>query len=250
MFSTIDNIRNPLRIVDELHLHPAVDVFQCPRIEHMTQERFDLITHDPHTIYHITDSEIPRAYLGDVLLKDHPNKTNVLMGPENNDGTYSLYRVITLYDREIIIELSRFTDANDAVKCLNEWNRVGDPYRIRGAIRETLLNYISGLNNVNDFIIGILSMIEYKDDPRLQDVIAVMNSWGASGWKKQIPSFPVQQLMIASHSSDNMLFSLYRKIYEKVVVVNGFFNDEKYYVDPDKAPLTEAIDTICHIFKI
>lgn len=253
MFSLQDHIDNPMRIPDYLHMEHTVESWKCPRVHQLTQEQYDLIKiHEPNTMYYITDAGRLKVYMGDQLIPEEKLKCKYLLGSKNvfDKPEYSLYMVIENDGRTDLVEIAVTNNLHDAVQLMNTWNKTGYHHETRGIIRQGLVSYIRRENSAHEFIVNILAMFGYRNDPRLQDVINTMTVMGASkGYK--FDNFASEQLEYLKKHPNNSVYKRYSNLYDLLVKYDWFRGPEyqKDDVDLEMIDLTAQIDEIVRIMQ-
>lgn len=243
MRSTVDNLTNPL-YVDLLNVpydHPIWKTICTTRV---TQFFYDHIQiKDPNTLYIITDAKDRRAYLGAELINNFQDHVSYMLGPSNNHGEYVLYMNCTTDFGQHLFPICRFNDPQKAIDALNLYNRTGSHHAILIDVRTSIISFIENDIGVHDFVIGIISMFGYRDDPRLQDVMAAMRSYGAADNKADIGKYARMMAHQLSKTHKNPCYKFYSDVYDILVSYN-FFRTEKYTKDPENAELSVPVHKI------
>ena len=229
MKSTDHNLNNPLKTVD-IELLRTVESYHMPNIEAVSQEEYDLIQiHDPNTIFYITNSKDGRFYIGDMLiipdntinkyyLNIDTNKKYVIYVDENAGKTFA---------SQYLIPICSYDDPQVAINELTKFNKVGSHIDRDFDIYNIIASYINKDISTHEFIISIMIVFNYREDPRLQNVIQFCMGHNANRCMKEFPAFYSELLPIMRDNQPKTLFPLYSNLYDLIVKYN-FFTDKKY----------------------
>lgn len=222
MYSTQDNLTNPLK-QDWIIIDPVVETWKTPNVLTMSQMEYDCMgSHDPLTYYHVLGpGGVPRIYFGDLPIEKEMCSCKYLMGPEDH-GMYSIYIVITDNRRTAIFEIARFHDLQQAIKILHLWNENIGHSVSREEVCEAIRHYQYGDVSCNEFILSIISMFGYKNDPRLQDVVQLMRTYNYTDNNRDISRFAKEQVEYMRGNPKNQLFGKYAEIYDYMVATDFF----------------------------
>lgn len=242
MNSTDHNLNNPL-LIDGIDLSREVSSWKSPTVELITQEMYDLLqVKDPLKIYVISDSNDARMYLGDARIPNDRASSKYFVGIDKNTREYLLYMNIPKGSFDMMVPISRYHDPKEAFDALSLYSNAGSHQNIELALYVTIAAFIDSLTNVNDVVIGIMSFLGYKNDPRLQHLIELALSYGAAHSKYDVSPELLDRLTSES-SYGNPLFNIYLKIYKTLEKYN-FFKDDKYHQGLDKLDLSKPIADI------
>lgn len=249
MNSTDHSLNNPTR-VDPIQLLQQVDAMKFMNVEGVTQDFYDRMeTPDPHVCYVITDQP-GKMYYGSIPIKSEKNKTKYVIGQEWKDE-WILYAHEVINWEEHLIEICRYDDPQKAINALEMCNRVGSHSALNIQIYNILIQYISKAISINSAILGIMSILGYKDDPHLQSVIQTAYSYHVFEEQKvntskvpvDLPA-PFKDVINQKAQLDkDSLYSLYARIYD-VFIKNALFKDESLLDDMTLANLNEPIEDI------
>lgn len=257
MFSTQDNLTNPNK-VDWLTLQPVFQSWECPMIQPVTQAEYNLIAiHDPHTIYHITDSAKLKMYYGDHEVQGVSQLTRpdirYVIGPMGRDGNYPILMLTNREGNHALVTICQTPSITDAARIIQQWNPMPMDLNIMNRqLRGLLVQYIKRSINCNEFILGVLSMFQGGDHPDVQDVINAIRQWTQGVLLRcDLPAFALDALTLAKENSHNPMFRKYSDVYDVLVAFN-YFKDRTYqahYVDLELVDLEGPIKKIYTIMS-
>ena len=195
MFSADNNLQNHLskneiELLREVGLNEYVEVTQCSKKE------YDLIqTKDPNKVY-ITEKG---NFLGETKIEgtfslDVPKSKIKYLLSFNGNKYVIYYNYIFKLDNtkngekyaSLLYEICTIDDPNKAISMLNTFNKIGHHDDVSMNIYETINNFFNQDIFINDFTIGIISMIKGKEDPRLQEIINLAISYKANEGKTSL----------------------------------------------------------------
>lgn len=246
MKSTDTNLNNPCSI-DNIDLHKTVSSLEFPNVVVTTQDLYDLMqVKDPLTIYVISDGKDRRIYYGETILSKANVDCKYLIGIDDK-REYVLYMNIAegYYDR--LIPISRYKDPQDAVNALIISNNIGSTEKVDMQLYNSISAFIDGSVNVHDFIVGVLCIFGFKNDPRLSVVIDIGIGFGANHSSLDLPVIFREELPTLADRYNNNLFKLYSDIFN-VVVKYDFFKDEKYHIGIQHLNLSSAISDFRNVY--
>ena len=230
MHSTDYNINAPLKKL-EIELQRRVSSWKFPTHILVTEEEYNLMKiHDPHTIYHIKDSNTDRSYYGDILIQGESFNIKYLMSIDDNK--YIIYTNVLAgtSSKADLIPLCIYDDPQIAINKLSEFNRIGSHYKIDLDIYNMIVNYINKDISTHDLIIGILVTFGYREDPRLQNAIQFIVGHGGNKCMKEFPPVLVDQITRMRDLYPDSLYPFYSNLYD-LIVKYDFFMDVKYKED-------------------
>lgn len=248
MKSTYQNLDNVMSI-GNIDLQREVDSWKVPTVEKISQELYDLIqVKDPLKIYVISDSNDGRIYFGDHLIPKEQTSSKYVIGIDKVTNEYVLYMNLVDEHSDHLIPISRYSDPQDAFDAMNMCSNAGSHERINLALFTSICAFIDEYITIHDLILGIISLLGFKNDPRLQTVIEVSLSFGANQNKSDLPSIFKEELPFMQERYSNNLFKLYGMIYN-VIVKYDFFKDKEYHRDVENIDLTKPIADIIYVSK-
>lgn len=246
MRSTNDNLTNPLH-VDMLAVPFEQSFWNTVNVSRVTQFFYDhLQIRDPGTLYIIGDSRDGRAFLGNIMLNRFRSKIAYLLGPSDHHGEYIMYMSCATDYGDYLYEICRYNDPQAAINALNQANKTASHHVIHLEVRASIISFIEENIGVHDFIIGLIAMFGYQDDPRLQDVMASMRAYGAADSDYDIGTNARVMIRNFAKNRPEGLYRFYSDIYDLLHTYN-FFRDDKYTKDPENAELGEPVHKIVSI---
>lgn len=241
MKSTDMNINNPLSI-DSINMQRTTDYQRAPKIEFISAFLYDrLVSKDPMTIYVISEPGVERMYLGDILIEEQKTSCKYLMGVDDDTHEYLIIMHIKQPNGSRLVPITRYTDINVAVNVLLKYNNAMSHQKDGLSIYTSISAYIDKFIDINDLIISIIAMYGYKNDPRLQKIINVYNSYHQNN-DPLMSSLFITQLQSFADTYNNKLFYYYKGLYE-VIEKYDFFKDDKYH-HGDLPNLSSAVKDI------
>ena len=217
---------------------------ETPRILSVTQEWYDLLhIKDPYTIYVITDAKDRRVYHGDVLVVDENKKpVYFLTITEDEYQIYVNYRE-NYIDR--LIHVGTYTDVNVALEDLARYNKIGSHTKWATQAHHITCLYIKKEISLQEFLIGMFSVFEYKDHPMVQALIAYAISMGVNMQSNE----PCMELVedLPHFKARHFIFKMYSDLYDLLVLYN-FFKGAKYNVKIKDLDITDFINKLPAIF--
>lgn len=230
--------------VNNIDLQREVDSWKVPTVKKITQDLYDLIqVKDPLTIYVIDGANDGRIYLGEHLIPKQQTSTNYLVGINQATKEYVLYMNLIDNYQDCLIPISRYKNPDDAFDAMTMCMNAGSHQTINLALFTSIAAFIDGYITVNDLILGIISLLGFRNDPRLQTIMEVSISFGVNQNKSDLPALFREELPSMAKRYDNNLFDLYAKIYNIIVKYN-FFKDKKYHIGTENIDLTDPISDI------
>jgi len=247
MRSTDHNINNPLKTID-IDTFRTINSWNSFKFISITQEEYDLMQiHEPYTLYHIKDSKDNRYYVGDMLIENEIKKVKYLLSIDDNK-LYTIYmNQVDTYNNSELIPICSYEDPQVAINKLSEFNRVGSHFDKPLMIYNILINYIEKIISTHEFIIGILDIFGYKEDPRLQDVIQFIVGHNEHKWQKEFLPFLSNEISRMRDLYPDSLYPYYSNLYDLIVKYN-FFTDKKY--NETDVNLSKEIDEIIKIMNV
>jgi len=229
-------------VVDQINLKELQDI-RYGGVIFITQEEYDLLQiKEPTTIYKITDAEDGRVYLGEHLIVKPSSSRKYLLGPANTRGEYIMYLNEVRNHQDCLLEIARYSDPQKAIDALNRFNRTGCHTDLALQTRNLLIGYIQKDLNIHDLLIGLIALFGYRDDIRLQQLIAATISLGTNKFDRDFSVTIRDTIAYWNGSSDDSLYKFYAKLYD-VVVFYDHFKDRKFHrEDPEDIDLAEVID--------
>lgn len=254
MKSTDHNLTNPLHI-DTIELLREVPAWENPSIVRCTQDFYDLMeTHEPNTIYIISNSSTRRYYLGDMLINDLSYIPKYLVGINADDpNKYDIYYVTECEEWRLDINvICTFDDPIKALEYSRLYTRAGSHTNTILNIFNMIISYIDDKISCNDLILGIIAAFGYKAHPHFQNLTNTINTYMKSfksDDKKSTRDLPMELRMDLHDWRDkdsNPMFKFYSEVYD-VIVLYDFFTDKKYQ-DIETINLSEELQHITKIF--
>lgn len=246
MNSTDHNLNNPL-LVGTLRINNEVSSWKSPTVEHISQEMYDrLQVKDPLKIYVIADSKDGRIYLGDARIPNDRVSSKYFVGIDKTTREYVLYMNIHNGALDKLIPISRYDNPLTAFDALSLCSNAGSHQDINLALFTAIAAYIDKLTNVNDLVLGAMSLFGYKNDPRLQHLVEFVLSYGGAHSKDKLPHILLDVLetdIKFAPNSVNPLFKIYLDVY-KVIEKYNFFGANEYHQGVDKLDLDKPIADI------
>lgn len=246
MNSTDHNLNNPL-LVDTLKINNEVSSWKSPTVECISQEMYDLLqVKDPLKIYVITDSKDGRIYLGDTIVPNDRVSSKYFVGIDNASKEYVLYMNIHNGALDKLVPISRYDNPLTAFDALSLCSNAGSHQDVNLALFTTIAAFIDKLTNINDLVLGAMSLFGYKNDPRLQHLIEFVLSYGGAHSKDELPPILLDALesdINYAPNSVNPLFKIYIDVY-KVIEKYNFFRSKEYHQGIDKLDLDKPIADI------
>ena len=236
--------------VFQIDLLTYLDTLEFPNTTHVTQQEFDLITmRDPKMIYIIVDAKDNRVYEGDSLIIYGASSNGYFMNISHDISEYIIWQNIRHNHQDRLIEICRFKDPQLAIDTLAHFNRTSSHHNMSLKLYKILLSYIDEKILINELLIGIMSIIGYREDPRLQELIGQLISQGVMGSRNSVralPPFILEHLDRFTHHSNNHLYKLYLDLYN-IIVMFGHFTDDRFKTD--KPNLSKVIDQIYNVIQ-
>ena len=248
MKSTDHNINNPLKVMN-LNLLKTIERLSLPETVSLPQEVYDIMAiHEPNTAYIINDSEDGRMYIGDKLIMPIKNINKYFIG-QDSSGNYIIY--INQYFNshkltQSLIPICTYDDPQTAIDALSRFNKVGSHHKRDFKVYLMIRDYIDKLISTHDLIVGIMTIVNYDNDPRLQEILAYAVAHNVNKSMKEFPAFYADQIAILRDRCPDSLFPIYSNLYDLIVKYN-FFNDRKYQSGDEDINLSEEISDV---FKI
>lgn len=229
-------------VIDQIDLYKLVGT---PEYISVTQEEYDLIQKkDPTAIYIISDTP-GRMYIGDNLLEKEKPKNTYLLGPSNQFGEYILYLNHPDDWVDHLLEISRYSNPQQAIDALNKFNRVGSHVDSALQTFNLIVCYIQSEITLHELLIGIISLFGYRDDIRLQQVIERATTYDVTRNSRDFS--PLMREEIPSWKNDeNYLFTYYSDLYD-VIVKHNHFKGREFHVDPEELNLSNVINDIIKV---
>lgn len=249
MNSTDHNINNPFQ-KSCINLLKTVESWKMPTfVGYISQEEYDLIKiHDPNSIYAVNTDNGVVLYLGDIKIEAPEIKNKYYIGMndnkeyvvymDQNSGTGDYFTGL-----QNLVPICTYADPQVAIDQLSKFNRVGSHNYRDISIYSLLKSYIDKEISTHELIISILVEFNFREDPRLQNLIEFAMSHNVHKCMKEFPAFYSGQIRVMKDNKPESLFVLYSNLYDLVVKYN-FFKDKKYQELSDDLNLSTEINDI------
>lgn len=184
MFSSNNNLqdelaKSELELLREINTNDYVPTMNC------TKKYYDnLQTKDPTQLYFTEDG----IFYGDLEVKsmniDSKDLKYFLTYDGNRYIIFYKYNFIckdcTKMHMSQLIKICEVSDSDKGIRLMNLFNQIGYHDKEYLMVYEMIDSFINKDIYINDFIIGLISMFGYKDDPRLQELINLGISYRAN----------------------------------------------------------------------
>ena len=134
------------------------------------------------------------------------------------------------YQRYQLVEICTYDNPQSAIDAIAKFNKVGSHIQRDFDIYSVINNYIQKDISTHELITSILMVYNFREDPRLQNIIEFAIAHNAHKCMKEFPSFYADQITRMRDHKPESLFPLYSNLYDLVVKYN-FFSDRKYQSD-------------------
>ena len=239
-------LNNDLRIT-QVELDRMELLRYLPEPMFLTQEEFDLIAiKDFRKLYIITDSLENRVYLGEQLIGDTQIDQKYFLSI-NSDNEYEIYFNQRENFQDRLIPLFRYSDPQLAINALIQLNNIGSHDMTSRKIYNIIIHYITREISIHDMIIGIMSVLWNKDDPRFQRIIQMQVDFNLNPLDRDLPIVMREFLMNVNNHS-NPLIHLYSNLYDIMIIFNLFKGLEFQKDHPEDIKLDEVINKIFNMF--
>lgn len=234
MNSTDHNINNPMG-GSTIELLRMIDANVTYTMVCVTQETYDMMSsHDPNTMYIISDSPDKRIYIGDTLIRSNNTTKKYFIGQEdvNRYIIYMNTKSGNFIESDYLVPICMYDNAQSAIDALSKFNKVGSHIKLDNDIYNIIISYIDKHLSTHEFIVSIISAYNFKEDPLLQQIIQFAISYGVHKCMKEFPSFFVTQLSRMRTTESRSLLVMYSNLYD-LMVKYDFFKGKKYQLDVD-----------------
>lgn len=252
MKSNNSNINNPFK-VNEINLQEQICSTNI-NVVNVSKEEYDLmIIHDPTTIY-VTTDKFGRilTYIGDCMIENN-NIINKYYISIDDKNIYTIYmdNAVTDFKNNFLgyqklIPICRYNDPQDAIDALAKFNKIGSHNKIDFDIYNIIKSYIDKNISTHEFIIGILIIFNFKEDPELQVIIENCISHNANNCNYEFPiNYSIYILKFKKYHPYS-LFRIYSDLYD-LLLKYDFFKDKKYQNNFDNLDMSNVISEISKI---
>lgn len=234
MKSTDHNINNPTNI-GTIPFHRYVESWELPSIEFITKEQYDIMElHDPYTMYVIVDTNPKLMYYGDIKIGKAKAPNVYYMTTDYTSETKEYEYIIFMnskdgspYNGDNLIEICRFTNAQDAIDALHLYNSIGSHTLPSIQINQVLSSYIFGEISIHDCMIGMIAACGYRNHPALQTIIQMGVTYGVKHGDRDLPMLLREEVNNMRAAAPYHMVSVYANLYD-VFIKYDFFKDNKY----------------------